>query len=115
MIFIISQMLIMKYTLGTFFVYGRWMNMAFFEMSRQIQTNIRFLPRGGWYQIPPVVYSVGFVPITVPLILMCVPMPGAEKPSRIVNALPCGECVARCPARGVLHFEQTDLFAKGEA
>jgi heterodisulfide reductase subunit C len=28
------------------------------------------------------------------------------------NCLTCGECVARCP-RGVLRFEQTDLFAKG--
>lgn len=29
------------------------------------------------------------------------------------ECLTCGECVARCP-RGVLRFEQTDLFAKGE-
>lgn len=28
------------------------------------------------------------------------------------NCLTCGECVKRCP-RGVLRFEQTDLFAKG--
>ena len=27
--------------------------------------------------------------------------------------LTCGECVSRCP-RGVLRFEQTDLFRKGE-
>lgn len=27
------------------------------------------------------------------------------------ECLTCGECVARCP-RGVLRFEQTDLFAK---
>ncbi len=29
------------------------------------------------------------------------------------ECLTCGECVARCP-RGVLRFEQTDLFAQGE-
>ena len=29
------------------------------------------------------------------------------------HCLTCGECVARCP-RGVLRFEQTDLFAKRE-
>lgn len=28
------------------------------------------------------------------------------------QCLTCGECVARCP-RGVLRFEQTDLFKKG--
>ena len=30
------------------------------------------------------------------------------------QCLTCGECVARCP-RGVLRFEQTDLFTQGEA
>jgi NAD-dependent dihydropyrimidine dehydrogenase PreA subunit len=28
------------------------------------------------------------------------------------QCLTCGECVARCP-RGVLRFEQTDLFTQG--
>lgn len=28
------------------------------------------------------------------------------------ECLTCGECVVRCP-RGVLRFEQTDLFARG--
>jgi heterodisulfide reductase subunit C len=30
------------------------------------------------------------------------------------QCLTCGECVARCP-RGVLRFERTDLFAKGDS
>ncbi len=30
------------------------------------------------------------------------------------HCLTCGECVKRCP-RGVLRFEQTALFARGEA
>jgi heterodisulfide reductase subunit C len=30
------------------------------------------------------------------------------------QCLTCGECVARCP-RGVLRFEQTDLFKKGDS
>ena len=30
------------------------------------------------------------------------------------ECLTCGECVARCP-RGVLRFEMTDLFNKGQA
>ncbi len=29
------------------------------------------------------------------------------------QCLTCGECVARCP-RGVLRFEKTDLFVKGQ-
>ena len=35
------------------------------------------------------------------------------KPVVHSNCLTCGECVARCP-RGVLRFEQTDLFADGD-
>jgi heterodisulfide reductase subunit C len=34
------------------------------------------------------------------------------EPVRHSQCLTCGECVARCP-RGVLRFEQTDLFTKG--
>ena len=34
------------------------------------------------------------------------------KPVIHSNCLTCGECVARCP-RGVLRFEQTDLFTEG--
>ena len=34
------------------------------------------------------------------------------EPVQHSQCLTCGECVARCP-RGVLRFEQTDLFAKG--
>jgi heterodisulfide reductase subunit C len=33
------------------------------------------------------------------------------EPVRHSQCLTCGECVARCP-RGVLRFEQTDLFTK---
>lgn len=33
------------------------------------------------------------------------------EPVRHSQCLTCGECVSRCP-RGVLRFEQTDLFAK---
>ena len=33
------------------------------------------------------------------------------KPINNSRCLTCGECVARCP-RGVLRFEQTNLFAK---
>jgi ferredoxin len=33
------------------------------------------------------------------------------EPVRHSQCLTCGECVARCP-RGVLRFDQTDLFAK---
>ena len=36
------------------------------------------------------------------------------EPVKHSQCLTCGECVVRCP-RGVLRFEQTDLFAKGEA
>ena len=36
------------------------------------------------------------------------------EPVKHSQCLTCGECVTRCP-RGVLHFEQTDLFAKGES
>jgi ferredoxin len=32
---------------------------------------------------------------------------------KLSACLTCGECVLRCP-RGVLRFEQTDLFHKGE-
>lgn len=35
------------------------------------------------------------------------------EPVKHSQCLTCGECVARCP-RGVLRFEQTDLFRKGE-
>ena len=34
------------------------------------------------------------------------------EPVKHSACLTCGECVARCP-RGVLRFEQTDLFKKG--
>lgn len=34
------------------------------------------------------------------------------EPVQNSQCLTCGECVARCP-RGVLRFEQTDLFAEG--
>ena len=34
------------------------------------------------------------------------------EPVKHSQCLTCGECVARCP-RGVLRFEQTDLFSKG--
>jgi len=33
------------------------------------------------------------------------------KPVSTSHCLTCGECVARCP-RGVLRFEQTNLFSK---
>jgi heterodisulfide reductase subunit C len=33
------------------------------------------------------------------------------EPVKHSQCLTCGECVARCP-RGVLRFEQTDLFGK---
>jgi heterodisulfide reductase subunit C len=33
------------------------------------------------------------------------------EPVKHSQCLTCGECVARCP-RGVLRFEQTDLFAR---
>lgn len=36
------------------------------------------------------------------------------EPVRHSQCLTCGECVARCP-RGVLRFEQTDLFKKGDS
>ena len=36
------------------------------------------------------------------------------EPVRHSQCLTCGECVARCP-RGVLRFEATDLFTKGES
>ena len=36
------------------------------------------------------------------------------EPVKHSQCLTCGECVARCP-RGVLRFEETDLFAKGES
>jgi len=36
------------------------------------------------------------------------------EPVRHSQCLTCGECVARCP-RGVLRFEQTDLFTKRES
>ena len=32
-------------------------------------------------------------------------------PVKDSHCLTCGECVARCP-RGVLHFEETNLFAE---
>jgi ferredoxin len=35
------------------------------------------------------------------------------EPVKHSQCLTCGECVARCP-RGVLRFEETDLFARGE-
>ena len=35
------------------------------------------------------------------------------EPIKHSQCLTCGECVARCP-RGVLRFEQTDLFMKRE-
>ena len=34
------------------------------------------------------------------------------EPVKHSQCLTCGECVRRCP-RGVLRFEQTDLFKKG--
>lgn len=34
------------------------------------------------------------------------------EPVKNSECLTCGECIARCP-RGVLRFEQTDLFAAG--
>jgi heterodisulfide reductase subunit C len=35
------------------------------------------------------------------------------EPVKHSQCLTCGECVARCP-RGVLRFEQTDLFSREE-
>ena len=36
------------------------------------------------------------------------------EPVKHSQCLTCGECVARCP-RGVLRFEETDLFASGKS
>jgi len=36
------------------------------------------------------------------------------EPVQHSQCLTCGECVARCP-RGVLRFEQTDLFSAGQS
>jgi len=37
-----------------------------------------------------------------------------NKPVKHSQCLTCGECVARCP-RGVLRFEEIDIFAKRDA
>jgi ferredoxin len=37
-----------------------------------------------------------------------------DEPVAHSQCLTCGECVIRCP-RGVLRFERTDLFARGES
>ena len=37
-----------------------------------------------------------------------------KKPIYHSQCMACGECVARCP-RGVLRFEEIEVFSKGEA
>lgn len=37
-----------------------------------------------------------------------------RRPVKHSQCLTCGECVARCP-RGVLRFEEIDIFSKGQS